>query len=198
MKTIIWVVTLAIGVSLAEAQTKKPLEYHVYGGANALYITDQAPIYEVHYGLGWLVGGGVRYGKRAFVQTGLEVAGQQVTMAARSAESTIVSNAKLTLRTVQVPVMAGFKLVKAKNDFWDLNLAVGAKIGVISPQENPFNLKASNFEKPILTPTFSMGLDVWKITAGLNYQYGGLTPIFKNYASGVELHTATMVLGVRF
>lgn len=199
MKKLLWVLALLVGMPLGNAQVKtKPLEYHLYGGLNALYITEKTPIYEVHYGLGWLVGANVRYGKRAFVQAGLELAKQQITMAARSAESTVVSNAKLGLRTIQVPLMAGLKLATSSNDFFDVYVAVGGKLAFVNPDDNPFALKSKNFSQPLVTPTFTLGIEVWKITAGLNYQYGGLTPVFNNYAQGAQLHTATLSIGGRF
>lgn len=189
---------MAFLVPQTKAQSKtKPLEFLAYGGVNALFITDKLPIYETHYGLGWLVGGGVRFGKRAFVQTGIELANQNLTMAARSAENTVVSNAKLTLQTVQIPLMAGLKIVKVKNDFADFHVAVGAKLGFVNPKDNPFNLKAANFEKPLIMPSLSFGIEVWKLTVGLNAQYGGLTPVFKNYADGVSLYTGTISVGCR-
>ncbi|MFN8354569.1 MAG: outer membrane beta-barrel protein [Spirosomataceae bacterium] len=189
---------VALLLPQANAQSKpKPVEFLAYGGVNALFIKDKLPIYETHYGLGWLVGGGIRFGKRAFVQTGIELANQNLTMAARSAENTVVSNAKLTLRTVQIPLMAGIKLVNVKNNFADFHVAVGAKVGFVNPQDNPFNLKAANFSTPLITPSISFGIEVWKITLGLNGQYGGLTPVFKNYAEGVSLYTGTLSVGCR-
>lgn len=194
-----WVLILLVALPSANAQVKtKPLEYHLYGGLNALYITEEAPIYEMHYGLGWLVGANVRYGKRAFVQTGLELANQQVTMAARSAESTVVSNAKLGLRSIQVPLMAGLKLLKSNNDFFDVYVAVGGKLTFINPNNNSFALQAKNFSQPLVTPTFTFGVEVWRVTAGLNYQYGGLSPVFRNYAQDAQMHTATISIGGRF
>ncbi len=198
MKKLIWLLICITSVSIALAQpSNQKLTYLVYGGINGLYITNELPIYDTQYGIGWTVGGAVRFGKRIFIQTGIEVANQQITMAARGAENTVVNNAPLTLQTVQVPVLLGIKLVKIKGDFANIRLMLGGKAGFVNPKTNVFQLTSQHFEKPLLMPSAGFGLDVWRVAVDLNYQYGGLTPVFKNYAKDAQWHGVTISAGFK-
>lgn len=198
MKKLMWLLICITSVSSVRAQlSNQKLTYLVYGGINGLYITNELPIYETHYGKGWTVGGAVRFGKRVFVQTGIEVANQQITMAARGTENTVVNNAPLTLQTFQVPVLLGIKLIKIKGDFANIRLMLGGKIGIVNPKANVFQLTSQHFEKPLLMPSAGFGLDVWRVAVDLNYQYGGLTPVFKNYAKDAQWHGVTISAGFK-